>query len=139
MSFADELRQAEARMKAQKEQEGKQRPKRKRATRTTASSEWLREDDIIALYLSLTNASKFFKENYSKKRKVSERAMVKRMDIFTLIHKGKNPTDACDQMKGVYQEYSDLDLKDYQKIVISILRGEFDPVNPTKVLRKPGL
>lgn len=130
MSFADELRQAEAKLKAQLEQESSKKKtgsKRKATTRTakTSASSWKIEDDIIALYLQMTEASKFFKENYSKKRKVPQRAMVRKMEVFRDMFKGRKNTDITDQMKTVFDEFAGYDAPDLQKIVIAILRGEY--------------
>ena len=123
MSLSDELKAAKARMDAQKKAEAS-KPKRKTGSRRTAT-EWQIEDEIVALYLYLSDSSKFIKENYSKKRKISVRAMSTRMGIFESIDRGKAKDNVSPQTIAVYNKYSDLPIKELLDVVISIHRGEF--------------
>ncbi len=131
MSFADQLRAEKAKLEAQKRQENtkkKRSPKKSSGTGSRSRTvEWKFEDEVIALYLYLSDASKFFKENYSMKRKISVRAMSMKMSVFESLHRGKSQTNVNDQTLAVYDKYRDYEIKALQKVVISILRGEHDP------------
>lgn len=138
MSFADELKKAQARMKAAKLQESAAPRRRKKATGGGGTGrrravEWTRENEIIAFYLYRSDASKFFKENYSSKRKISRSAMENRMALFQAIHRGRPAPDATSQTMSVFEEFKDTPVPDFQKTVISILRGEYHkaPAVPT--------
>ena len=144
MSFADELREAEAKLKSQIEQESvkkKSGTKKKSTRKKTSAASWKIEDDIIALYLQMTEASKFFKENYSKKRKVPQRALVRKMEVFKDVIKGRKNADCTDQMRQVFDEFGGYNPPDLQKIVIKILRGEYlygggEPASDGETVRK---
>ncbi len=145
MSFADELRKAEKRMKAQLEQEAAKKKRSKVVTKsspqggartTVVSTSWQREDDIIAFYLAASGASKFFKENYSKKRKVAVRTMERQIVAFGHLLKNRNSSDITDQMRSVHAEFGSFDVKDLQKVVIAILRGEYNKVDLGTVIRR---
>lgn len=137
LSFADELRKAEKRMKAQIEQEAQKTQKKRRVAKKSPSGssgrsavavggDWERADDIIAMYLYVTDGSKFFRENYSKKRKVAVSAMERRMAAFGDLIKGKAAEAITEQMRNVYQEFRAYSHPDLQQVVIKILRGEHD-------------
>ena len=121
MSLAEELKAAKARMEAQKKADAS-KPKRKTTRR--AATDWQVEDEIVALYLYLSDSSKFIKENYSKKRKISVRAMSTRMGVFESIHR-KKAKNVSEQTQAVYDKYATLPIKDLLGVVISIHRCEF--------------
>lgn len=144
MSFADELRKAEAKLKAKIEQEAKRKKspgRRQVSTRTSPKSpsgESKIEDDIVALYLELIQASKFLRENYAKKLKVPLRTMQRKMECFGELLKGRDHELATEQMKKVAHEFASMSTDALQKIVISILRNEYryfgaNPYSPAPV------
>tara|TARA_B100001094_G_C18137275_1_gene775838 strand:- start:808 stop:1245 length:438 start_codon:yes stop_codon:yes gene_type:complete len=144
MSFADELKVEKAKMLAQKEEEKKRTKKSsgggKKVVTRSRNSVWKFEDEVIAMYLELSGGSKFLTENYSRKRQVSLRAMQTRMAIFGDLHKSKKVKDLDEQTQSVYDKYKDFELPELQKVVISILRGENQPMTATDdsaVIRKP--
>lgn len=135
MSFADELRQAEKRLKnLAKEETTRAKGSRRKTgggsgggTGPARSTEWKVEDEIIALYLQMSESSKFLKENYSTKRKISSRSMALRMGVFASLMKGVEPDGLTEQTKLVFKKFSRMPVKELQKLVISILRGDNDP------------
>lgn len=124
MSLSDDLKQAEKRLKSIQEQEKAKKPARKK-TRASAA-DWTWENEIVALFLYRSSASKFIKENYSKKRKVSTRAMTMRMAMFESIDKGRPQKNVTEQSKEVFKQHSQIEIKELQTIVVSILRGEYE-------------
>lgn len=126
MSFADDLRAAEKRLKKLNEEEKTRKTTKKKSAGTSSAADWTWENEIIALFLYLSKASKFIKENYSKKRKISPRAMTMRMAIFEAIHKGKPQKNIAEQTQLVFDTHARLDIKELQGIVVSILRGEYE-------------
>lgn len=135
MSFADDLRAAQARMLKQKKEEAeRQKGRRKVASGSTSGSaaggggsvknDWTLEDEMIALYLQMSESSKFLIENYSKKRKLSPRAMKMRMTAYGTLMKSPD-ADVSEQMRQVFQQFGRMDAGELQKLVIQILRGEY--------------
>lgn len=152
MSFADDLRQAQAKLlKKQREEAERAKTQRRRVTSSSTSSgaksssmtvrsEWPKENDIIAFYLQKSESSKFLIENYSTKRNVSPRTMKTRMEKFALLMKNASQ-DMETQIKEVYNQYQDVRVGDLQKMVIDILRGEghhiaAESATPVKTLRR---
>lgn len=130
MSLADEIRAAAKRMQQQKTVDAKKKTSTKSSrSPRSRSTEWKKEDEIIALYLYRCEASKFLKENYSKKRKISVRAMAMRMAVFEGLHKDKRRVDmkaVNPQTQQVFDEFGHIDVVELKDIVISILRGEYN-------------
>lgn len=135
MSFADDLRAAQARMLKQKKEEAeRQKGRRKVASGTSSGSapsggsatknDWTPEDEMIALYLQMSDSSKFLIENYAKKRKLSPRAMKMRMTAYGSLLKAPD-ADAPEQMRQIFQQFGRMDAGELQKLVIQILRGEY--------------
>ncbi len=122
MSLSNELKAAKARMEAQKKEEEK---RVKKKSKRQGSTVWKFEDEVVALYLYLANASKFLRENYSKKRKISVRAMSLKISTFEAIDRGKSKDVINPQTQQVYDTYSGMPVEDLLKVVISIHRGEF--------------
>lgn len=128
MSLADDLRAAEKRLKKLNEEEKTRKTTKKSAggTGTRARvADWTWDNEIIALFLYRSKASKFIRENYSKKRKISPRAMTMRMAIFESLCKGKPVRNLGEQTQKVFDEYAVIEIKELQNVVVSILRGEF--------------
>lgn len=134
MSFADDLRAAQARMLKQKKEEAERQKGRRRVSTGTSSptagggsatkNDWTPEDEMVALYLQMSDSSKFLVENYAKKRKLSPRAMKMRMTAYAALL--KNPSaDAPEQMGQIFQQFGRMDASELQKLVIQILRGEY--------------
>lgn len=121
MSLSNELKAAKARMEAQKKEEGKRQKKKTKRQATV----WSFEDEVVALYLYRADATKFLKENYSKKRKVSVRAMSMKISTFESIDRGKTKGEVSPQTQQVFDTYSTIPVEDLLKVVISIHRGEF--------------
>lgn len=134
MSFADELKKAEQRLKAQKEQEAnKKKPRRVVRTaggKTKTLTSLSRDDEIIIYYLGRTQASKFIQENYSKKRKLPLRTVQRRMEAYFAICTGKKNDEITPSMRELHQELLRTDDKELQSMVIDILRGESKVKNP---------
>ncbi len=134
MSFADDLRAAQARMlKAKKEEAERSKGRRKVASGGTggstgggsaAKNDWTPEDEMIALYLQMSDSSKFLIENYAKKRKLSPRAMKMRMTAYGNLLKNQDG-DASEQMRQIFQQFGTMNASELQKLVIQILRGEY--------------
>lgn len=136
MSFADELREAEKRLKSLAKEEGaRAKGSRRRGSGGGGGSgksgptEWKVEDEIIALYLLMSESSKFLKENYSTKRKISPRSMSLRMGVFAGMLKGQEPDGISQQTQLVFKKFSRVPVKELQKLVIAILRGDHDPAD----------
>ena len=124
MSLADELKRAQSRMDLAKKEQNKKPVARKSKARA-ATSNWTVEDEIIALYLMLSSANKFLIENYALKRNLSKSAMATRMTKFKTLTSTRPDKGLSPQTLAVFDEYSDYDLDDLQKIVISILKHEY--------------
>lgn len=133
MSFADELREAEKRLRKQQKEEA-ERGKRRRVggggggggarPGVARSTEWSWESEIVALYLQKSASSKFLIENYATKRKMAPGAMKKRMEFYG--HLIKNPhSDASAQERQLLSRFAAMPNPELQKIVIAILRGEY--------------
>lgn len=134
MSFADELREAEKRLRKQQKEEA-ERGKRRRVgggggggggsrPGVARSTEWSWENEIVALYLQKSASSKFLVENYATKRKVAPGSMKKRMEFYG--HLIKNPNgDASTQERQLLSRFGAMPNPELQKIVIAILRGEY--------------
>ena len=118
MSLADELKVAKAKMEASKKSPA---TKPKKATRSAVV--WKREDEIIALYLLMSNSSNFMVENYSSKRDISKRNMSAKMTKFKSLIAKKPDATVTEQMQSVYAEYANYEIRDFQKVVISILKN----------------
>ena len=144
MSLNDELKAAKKRMLAQQEAEAKKKSKPRRAGGGKSTTEWSKEDEIIAYYLYKSNSSKLLKENYSKKRKVSLRAMTMKMTMFQELEKGRETKSMTIHSKKVLEECSAMTMEVLQKTVITILRGEYQAKlaavsaqsQPTTVLKR---
>lgn len=131
MSFADELREAEKRLKKQQKEEA-ERGKRRRVggggggprSGVARSTEWSWENEIVAFYLQKSASSKFLVENYATKRKMAPGTMKKRMEFYGTLM--KNPSaDASAQERLLMTRFAAMEIPEMQKIVIAILRGEY--------------
>ena len=125
MSLNDELKAAKKRMLAQQEAEAKKKTKPRRSGGGKTATDRSKEDEIIAYYLYKSNSSKLLKENYSKKRKVSLRAMTMKMTMFQELEKGRETKSMTIHSKKVLEECSAMSMETLQKTVITILRGEY--------------
>ena len=123
MSFADELREAERRMKALKDQESTKKKTGKGGARKGRAQVWTRDDEVIAFFLMRSQSTKFIKENYAKKRKISARAMSMRMALFESMVKGNATKEISPQTQGVFDEFATMEIQQMKDTVIDILRA----------------
>ena len=150
MSLSEDLKKAAARMQKQKVEEQKRTSGKRRQSGTSPRSSgtgaarnaaWTREDEIVALYLWMAGSSKFLKENYATKRKMSLGAMQRRIDLFEGIKRAEIrqlpiDTSVTEQTSDIYHRFGKLSIDDLNSIVISILRGEYQE-NPTPTPTPP--
>lgn len=122
MSLNDELKAAKSRMNALQEAE----KTKKKAPRKRSASEWSRESEIVAYYLYKADSSKFLKENYAKKRKVSVRSMSMKINMFGELERGGKPKSESVHARSIIDEYGQLPVDKLLKVAISIHRGEFN-------------
>ena len=93
----------------------------------------------------LSGANKFLIENYALKRNISKSAMSTRMTKFKTLNSKRPDTGISAQTLAVFEQYSGMEIKELQKIVISILKHEYQakalniqateqkrPINPVK-------
>ncbi len=120
MSLSDDLQQATQQLKEQKEESSK-KTKKKRSTR---AKEWSKDDEMIALFLFMSDASKLIKENYSAKRSISSRAMTLKITTFQSLAKNTPGATASEQTKALFQEWHSKGLDAVKDTTLKILRGE---------------
>jgi len=126
MSLNDEFKAAKKRFLAQQEQEKAKATTKKKSQKSQKSAEWTFENEIVAYYLQKFQASKFIKENYSKKLNVSARSMSIRMTMFKDLGLGGKPKALGTHSLGVIEKYGSFPADELLKVVISILRNEFN-------------
>ncbi|SMF58572.1 hypothetical protein [Pseudobacteriovorax antillogorgiicola] len=124
MSLSDEFKAAKRRMLAMQEAEKKKaKAPAKRGSRQ--ATEWSKESEIVAYYLYKADSSKFLKENYSKKRNVSVRAMSMKINMFQELERGGKPKSVSPHAQTIISEYGHFPVDQLLKVVVSIHRGEF--------------
>ena len=64
--------------------------------------------EIVAYYLYKADSSKFLKENYAKKRKVSVRSMSMKINMFGELERGGKPKSESAHAQGIIDEYGSL-------------------------------
>lgn len=123
MSLSDDLNSQKDKLaKAKKEQKD---PAKKKGRTRRASKEWSKDDELIALYLYRSEASKFLRDNYAEKRDLSSRAMALKISTFESIRNGNATNTVSPQTKGLFKEFGRSDIKELEQKVIAILRGEW--------------
>ncbi len=123
MSLSDDLKSQKNKLiKAKTEQAKSEKSQAKRTRR--AGKEWSKDDELIALYLYRSEASRFLRDNYAEKRELSSRAMALKISTFESIRNGNMTSGVSDQTKGLFKEFGRTDIKELEQKVIAILRGE---------------
>lgn len=133
MSLNDELKAAKSRMDAIQEAD----KKKKKAPKKRAASEWSLESEIVAYYLYKADSSKFLKENYAKKRKVSVRSMSMKINMFGELERGGKPKSESVHARHIIDTYGHLTIDQILKVAISIHRGEFNQQAPAEAEAAP--